>query len=71
MKNFPTEHGRWINSQRENRKHHLCNLEIGDELFLVKKNNGRYQNIHLEKSGATSGAGTAYPSGSPEFTPSF
>ena len=40
-------------------------------LFLVKKNNGRYQNLHLEKSGATSGAGTAYPSGAAEFTPGF
>ena len=40
-------------------------------LFLVKKNNDRYQNLHLEKSGATSGAGTAYPSGAPEFTPGF
>jgi hypothetical protein len=30
-----TEHGRWINSQRENRKHHLCNLEIGDEFHYI------------------------------------
>ena len=70
-KHFPIEHGRWI--QRENRKYHLCNLEIGDQFHIIsgKKNNDRYQNLHLEKSGATSGAGTAYPSGAPEFIPGF
>jgi hypothetical protein len=27
--------------------------------------------LYFNKTGATSGAGTAYPSGAPEFTPGF